>query len=138
MPAADKFHDAVKNALQKDGWTVTHEHYKLQFGGVRMYVDLAAERIMAAERNGQKIAVEVKSFIQTSTLTAFNDALGQYFGYNVALRATEPERELFLAVPSGTHQTFFALEYAQAVISEANIRVLVYDEFSEVILQWIN
>lgn len=138
MPAQDKFHEAVKTALQKDGWKVTHEHYKLEFGGVRMYVDLAAEKFLAAERNGQKIAVEVKSFIQPSTLSAFNDALGQYFGYNVALRVLEPERQLYLAVPSGTHRTFFALEYAQAVIQEAKIRVIVYDELEEVITQWID
>jgi hypothetical protein len=25
MPAKDIFHDAVKIALQKDGWTITHD-----------------------------------------------------------------------------------------------------------------
>ena len=61
MPAQDKFHEAVKIALTKDGWKVTHEHFKLEFGGVRMFVDLAAERFLAAERNGQKIAVEISA-----------------------------------------------------------------------------
>ena len=138
MPAQDKFHEAVKIALTKDGWKVTHEHFKLEFGGVRMFVDLAAERFMAAERNGQKIAVEIKSFIQPSTLTAFNEALGQYVGYGVALRALEPDRILYLAVPSGTHKTFFNLEYTQAVIQEIKLKIIVYDETNEVITEWIN
>jgi hypothetical protein len=32
-------------------------------GGVEMYVDLGAEKIIAAEKDGKKIAVEIKSFI---------------------------------------------------------------------------
>ncbi len=138
MPAQDKFHEAVKKALEKDGWRVTHEHFKLEFGGVRMFVDLAAEQVLAAERDGQKIAVEIKSFIQPSTLTAFNEALGQYLGYSIALRNLEPERVLYLAVPAGTHRAFFHLEYALAVVREIHLRVIVYDEFEEVITQWIN
>ena len=138
MPAQDKFHDAVKKALEKDGWHVTHEHFKLEFGGVRMFVDLAAERVLAAERNGQKIAVEIKSFVQPSTLTAFNEALGQYVGYSLALQNIEPDRVLYLAVPARTHRVFFNLEYAQVVVRAVHLRVIVYDQYEEVITEWIN
>jgi len=32
MPAEDSFHDAVKNALIKDGWNITHDPLILGFG----------------------------------------------------------------------------------------------------------
>lgn len=60
--AKDKYHDAVKNALVKDGWTITHDPYRISFGIERVYVDLGAERMLAAERGKEKIAVEIKTF----------------------------------------------------------------------------
>jgi len=63
MPAKDKHHEAVKKALIKDGWTITHDPYMipLQDQGVT-YVDIGAERLLAAIRETEKIAVEVKTF----------------------------------------------------------------------------
>ena len=69
MTAKDIFHDAVKHALEKDGWKITHDPLFLSFGGVDMYIDLGAERILAAERDDEKIAVEIKSFIGPSATT---------------------------------------------------------------------
>jgi hypothetical protein len=62
MPAKDIYHDAVKNALVKDGWKVTHDPLRLTWGGKDMYVDLGAERLLAAEKAGQKIVVEITSY----------------------------------------------------------------------------
>jgi len=62
MPSKDLFHDTVKTALEKDGWTVTDEHLFIQVEDIDFYIDLTAERILAAEKTGQKIAVEVKLF----------------------------------------------------------------------------
>lgn len=56
MPAYDIFHDAVKHALQKEGWTVTHDPFFIPFGGVELYVDLGAERMLAAERGSEQLA----------------------------------------------------------------------------------
>ncbi len=52
MPAKDLYHDIVKNALIKDGWTITHEPYNLNnelFSRILM-IDLGAERLIAAEK----------------------------------------------------------------------------------------
>lgn len=76
--AKDLFHDAVKNALQKDGWRITHDPYYLKTGGVEMYIDLGADTILAAEREDQKIAVEIKSFLGASSISEFHAALGQF------------------------------------------------------------
>ena len=63
MPARDIYHANVKNALIKDGWKITHDPLKLELGGKDMYVDLGAERLLAAEKGGEQIAVEIKSFV---------------------------------------------------------------------------
>lgn len=78
MAAKDIFHDAVKNGLEKEEWLITNDPLKLEGGGVQMYVDLGAERILAAEKAGEKIAVEIKSFVGTSNISEFHTALGQF------------------------------------------------------------
>lgn len=62
MPAKDVFHEVVKIALQKDGWQITNDPLTISVGGVNLSIDLAAEKLIAAERKGQKIAVEIKKF----------------------------------------------------------------------------
>ena len=63
MPARDIYHETVKNALIKDGWTITHDPLVLRWGTTDVYVGLGAEQLLAAEKRGQKIAVEIKSFV---------------------------------------------------------------------------
>lgn len=108
MPAKDIFHDTVKQALVNDDWQVTHEHYwlKLPDSDMHIYIDLAAEPIIAAEKDDQKIAVEIKSFVGNSWMTDFHEALGQFLDYRLALREKEPERRLFLAVPLDVYNAF--------------------------------
>ena len=60
MPARDTYHDAVRNALVKDGWTITDDPFRLKWGERDFFVDLAAERVFAAEKGGRRIAVETK------------------------------------------------------------------------------
>ena len=78
MPAKDIYHDIVKNALIKDGWTITHDQLVLRWGTTDVYVDLGAEQLLAAEKHGQKIAVEIKSFVGRSDVDDLEKALGQY------------------------------------------------------------
>src|SRR5436190_6271049 len=99
MPTRDIYHDTVKNALIKDGWTITHDPYTLTFGQRNVFVDLGAERLVAAERNQEKIAVEIKSFHGASDVRDLEMALGQYVFYRSLLARFEPGRKLFLAVP---------------------------------------
>ncbi len=89
MSAKDKFHNVVKSALVQDGWTITHDPFPIDYGDVQMQIDLGSERLVAAERGDEKIAVEVKSFIDPSTISEFHTALGQCLNYRSALRAKE-------------------------------------------------
>lgn len=73
MPALDTYHEAVKSALIKDGWTITHDPLRLAVGPRGVYIDLGAERLLAAERGTEMIAVEVKSFVGPSEIHDFRD-----------------------------------------------------------------
>lgn len=136
MPERDLFHDVVKEALIKEGWTITHDPLFISFGGVPMYADLGAERVIAAEKSGRKIAVEVKSFTAQSLLSDFHMALGQFLDYRVALEEQQPERLLYMAVPLDTYKAFFTLPFTQAVIQRYQLKLIVYDVEREVIVKW--
>jgi hypothetical protein len=136
MSARDFFHDAVRNALMKDGWTITADPLLVQYGTTDLYVDLGAEKLIAAERNGQRIAVEIKSFLGASELSQFHAALGQFLNYRLALAVQEPDRVLYLAVPVDVHTSFFSLPFTQAVVKEYSVRVAVFDPQTEEIVQW--
>ena len=96
MAARDIFHDGVKQALEKAGWRITHDPLSLQIGGVEMYIDLGAEQLIAAEKDGEKIVVEIKSFVAVSAIYEFHLAIGQYRNYQLALLQEDPERVLYL------------------------------------------
>lgn len=69
MPAKDVYHHVVITALEKDGWLITDDPFKLKCGTKDLYIDLGAEKLIAAEKDQQKIAVEIKSFLNPSPFT---------------------------------------------------------------------
>jgi hypothetical protein len=104
-----------------------------------MSIDLAAEKLIAAEREGEKIAVEVKSFLErSSAISEFHTALGQFINYRGALRRREPERILYLAVPLTTYKTFFQLDFPKEMVLENQVKMIIYDIEHEVIAEWKN
>lgn len=108
MSARDFFHQEVKNALIKDGCSITHDPLFVSFGGVHMSIDLGAEQLIGAQKDNQKIAVEIKSFLaKSSAIYEFHTALGQFINYRAALKQDEPDRILYLAVPLNTYNNFF-------------------------------
>jgi hypothetical protein len=137
MAAKDIFHTAVKIALQKDNWVITDDPLRLEVGGTKFEIDLGAESLLAAERQGQKIGVEIKSFLGESPLTDYHAALGQFLNYRLALEISQPDRTLYLAIPVRTYESFFQREFAQLSIERYQIKCLIYDPINEVITQWI-
>ncbi|MBN3939392.1 MAG: XisH family protein [Nostoc sp.] len=137
MAAKDRFHQVVKTSLTKDGWNVTHDPLQIKVGGVDMEIDLGAERLLAAERGNEKIAVEVKSFLASaSAISQFHTALGQFINYRAALRREEPDRVLYLAVPDLTYNSFFQLDFPASMLQENTVKLLIYDIQLEQIVQW--
>ena len=136
MPAKDAFHEVVKIALQKDGWQITHDPYTLQAGTLELYIDLGAEKVVAAEKDGQKIAVEIKSFIGSSKISQFYTALWQFISYRAALQQQETDRILYLAVPSNVYDSFFTIGFIQSLVQENQVYLMIYDIEQEAIAQW--
>jgi hypothetical protein len=136
--AKDVFHYAVRKGLEKEGWIITDDPLRIQAGGADMEIDLGAEKIIAAERGEEKIAVEIKSFIGTSNISDFHTAVGQFINYRVALEERQPERILYLAVPVSAYRKFFILPFVQTVIQRFQIILIIYDPVSEVLLEWKN
>lgn len=136
MSRRDIFHQSVRHALEKDGWVVTDDPLKIDWGGATIKIDLGAERLLAAEREGEKIAVEIKSFAGSSPISEFHTALGQFIGYRRVLRDEAPGRKLFLGVPIDAYEEFLATMYAQALIEEQDVSLIVYHPFHEVIVKW--
>jgi XisH protein. len=138
MPARDIYHNTVKHALEKGGWNVTADPFLLRAGAISMYVDLGAERLLAANRNEEKIAVEIKCFLQASDISEFHAALGQFMNYRLALSKQEPDRVLYLAVPADTYDSFFIQPFIQDVLHQYQVKLIVFMPNQEVITQWIN
>jgi len=125
-------------ALVADGWTVTHDPLTVSFGGKDLFVDLAAERVtIAAERAGQKIAVEVQSFLGSSPVRDLQEAVGQYDVYRTVLAETEPARVLYLAVPRRVRDSLLTEPFGQLIVSRLRLRLLVFDEQEQRVVQWI-
>jgi len=137
MPAKDIYHDNVKKALIKDGWTITHDPYSISVEFRSVFVDFGAERVLAAEKAEEKIAIEVKSFRSASDIADFEQALGQYAFYRSLIARTEPERKLFLAIPIDVYETTFQEPIIQPALQDLTVTLLVYDPGKEVIILWI-
>lgn len=138
MPAKDIYHNAVRFALVKDGWNILTEDYTLEYGGDRLYVDIAAEKSIAAEKQGQKILVEVKSFLGRSFIHDLEQAVGQYIVYRDILLETESYFELYLAITQGIYKSYFQRQLARMIINRNQVKLLIVDAESEVIVQWID
>ena len=138
MSAKDLFHDAVRRGLEKDQWRISSDPLELEWEEVKVKIDLAAERLIAAERGETKIAVEIKSFISPSPISDFHTALGQFLSYRIMLEAKEPDRQLYLAVPLETYDTFFQSRFAQTAIERHQLDLIVYNPILEEIVQWIS
>jgi hypothetical protein len=135
--ARDRFHYMVKRALEKEGWDITADPYPIQVGNVDFEIDLAAEQLLAAEREGRKIAVEIKSFIGGSNVSEFHTAMGQFLNYRDGLAAVDPDRALYLAVRLPVYEGFFQRPFIVAAIARYQINLAIYDVETEVIVQWL-
>lgn len=138
MPARNRYHRQLRRALENDGWTITDDPLHLKYGARDMLVDLGAERLLAAEKAEQRIAVELHSFVAPSEVEDLQKALGQFTLYEKVLVKTEPDRVLFLAVSHLTFDNLFQEPLGQLLIEGGPLRLLVFDPFQEVIQRWIN
>lgn len=107
MRSKDIIHTAVKNALINDGWTITADPYTMKYEEIKLFADLAAERSFLAQREEQKIVVEVKSFISASFIRDLEKAVGQYVIYRNILTVIAPDYDLYLSINQRIYTSFF-------------------------------
>lgn len=135
--ARDIIHNPVKNALIKDGWEITDDPYHIEYKDLRLSADLGAERAFAAQKDNEKIAIEIKSFIGQSAIQDFKLALGQYMLYLTYLELVDPERSLYLAVSEKVFDELFTRESIQFARKRNQMSLIVVNLANEEIKQWI-
>ena len=139
MPAKDFYHNTVVNALIKDGWIITDDPLYLRLTkGKKLFIDLGAQQLIAAEKGLEKIAVEIKSFRQASEMKDLEEALGQFVLYNYVLSRYQPDRKLYLAVTKEIGERVFEEEAGQILIEENVIKLFTFDPIKEEIVKWIS
>lgn len=111
----------------------------LTIGLRRLYMDIAADRTtLGAERNGERIAVEVQSFLGDSDIENLHHAVGQYAVYRVMLDRIDPDRLLFLAVAEDVYDGILSEQLGQLVIAALHIRLLVFRPAERRVSRWIS
>jgi len=137
--AKDKYHTQVREALENDGWTITHDPFLIPYGVSTVEVDLGAEKLIGAEKEGRKIAVEIKSFMERSKVYAFHQAFGQYMIYQMALDYNAiTDRALFLAASLDVYNAFMIKQQmVDDAIEKYGLNLIVVNMKTKQIVKWI-
>ncbi|MBP0015236.1 MAG: XisH family protein [Roseofilum sp. SBFL] len=138
MPAHDIYHDTVKTALEKDNWQITNDPLTPQYGGKDLFVDLGAKKVLAAEKHGEKIAVEIKSFLGRSAMYELEKAVGQYIVYRNILEEVENDRTLYLAISKISFKEIFEERLGNLILTKNKLRLLVFDPSNQEVVTWIH
>ncbi|MBK7937709.1 MAG: fatty-acid oxidation protein subunit alpha [Lewinellaceae bacterium] len=127
------------DSFGKDGWTITDDPLTIPTPGVEFYVDLGAEKaIIGAEKQGNRIAVEIKSLKGNSYFYDFYQALGQFLIYKLAIEKTNALRILYLAIPDSAYRQLHKVEVFREVWQVYKVHLLIFDEKKQNILAWIS
>jgi XisH protein len=133
--AKDLIHDAVKHALQKSGWEIVADPFRLVYAEFVLLADLAAVARAQPERG--KLIVEVKSFVGRSFVKELQQALGQYVMYRDFLELNQLDYDLYLAVSDISYHDLFRQQAAQVIVQRHQVKLLVVNVEQEEVVQWI-
>jgi XisH protein len=126
--ARDLFHYAVRAALEKEKWVITDDPLKVGAGGAKFEIDLGAERLLAADRGEERIAIEIKTFAGDSPITDYHAALGQFLNYRLALELNNIDQCLYLAVPTLIYEAFFQKEFLKISVERYQVKLIVLNQ----------
>jgi XisH protein len=133
----DTFHEIVKTSLRKQGWNVTNDPLFVPTeGGVNFFIDLGLERIIGVEKDGQTIAVEIKSFNELSPVYSFYEILGQFLMYEMALEEQVKPWELFIAISDPGFKKLDEAPIFNRAIEKFRLKFIIFDPTTETVLQW--
>lgn len=142
--AKDIYHQLVREALEKEGWTITHDPYLIRKKhlGAKLEIDLGLEKMITAEKGDSltgsltKIAVEVKSFVEDSLIHEFHAVVGQYFHYIIGLNMIEEDRILFLAMPHEVYIDLLKIDLFNLSVEKMGIKIITFDTQTPTIIVW--
>lgn len=139
MPKRDTVHNLIKLALINDGWDITDDPYVIAYGKRFLFVDIGAEesKLVGARRGHLKIAFEIKDFQGKSPIADLEQAVGQYVLYRLLLGKTDPDRLIYLAVPSAAYEGIFSEPVGKLVIRDLPLNLIVADTDKKEIIRWI-
>lgn len=136
--ANDIIHDAVVKALDKDGWRIVKERFKIECGEVEVYADLLTQRkSTTAEDDPPKIIIEIKSFVSRSFIKELQHALGQYSFYSDMIELAGLEYDLYLAISKPVYKDYFLRPVTSQIVKRRQVKLLIVDIDEEEIVQWI-
>lgn len=133
MPAKDRYHETVLNALKKEGWSIEQDPATLFLPGRRLYIDILARR-----GDSEAALIEVKVFEDSnSPITYLANTVGQYLLYQAALDYLGDTTPLYLAVPILIYHTLLSEEFVKHFIQHTKLKLVLFDPTSEEIVEWI-
>ena len=65
------------------------------------------------------------------------EAVGQFVVYRALLSRAEPDRLLFLGVPTRVYDSVLSEPLGQLVAADVRLRILVFDEQQQKVVRWI-
>ncbi|MDQ7026402.1 MAG: element excision factor XisH family protein [Anaerolineae bacterium] len=135
MPAKDKYHDTVVNALKKDGWCIVRENVVIGDATRQLFIDILAKR--ENDEPVEAILVEVKVFEGArSPMTYLEKAIGQYMLYLSFLDYVNNSTPLYLAVPSTIYNDLLSEDIVSHAIQFLKIKLVIFDPRLEQIVKW--
>ncbi len=139
MPKRDNFHETVKIALEKEMWHITNDPLFVPTkGGTNFFIDLGAERIIGAEKDGENIAVEIKSFSGNSPMYSFYEILGQFLVYKLALREQIQAWDLFIAISDKGFKKLDDSPIFNKAMQEYKLKFVIINPISKTVVEWKN
>ena len=135
MPRRDTHHEAVRRALEKEGWRITHDPLTVRHRGLRVFIDLAAEQVQPASI--ERVAIEIKVFGGSSKADDFERAVGQYELYRTILQDAQISRDLYLAISQTAWKEISKVDAFRFHLRVRQIHVLVFDPDTEEVKAWI-
>ncbi len=128
MPRYDTCHDAVADALRREGWQVENE-------APRRFKRRIVNFDLRASREGHRTFIEVKCFPGRAIPDEQYVAVGQYLVYRTFLRLVQISDPVYLAIPSTIYEKFD--EVMLETLYEHRIKLLIFDPTDRRRLQWI-
>jgi hypothetical protein len=138
MPRKDQIHEAVRNSLVKDGWTITDDPYRIEYEEADVYADLRIEKGASVEITHRILVIEIKEFASVSPMHRLEQSLGQYQVYRSFLRQVAPDEQLYLAVDKASYDPLFSRKSFQRIVEDYHLALLVVDVANEEIDKWIH